>query len=169
LVRSSRRQDIVPDTNPTRPAIENEAGDRSAQQHAVTEIAVAVVEHRGRFLVGRRAADGPLPNRAEFPGGKREPGESLADAARREVLEECGLDVQIGPVLDDVTHDYPHGRLQIVFFAARLADHGPVPESQPAWPLATAPFTWVTRSDLPLLDFPPANARLLQRLLAAAE
>jgi mutator protein MutT len=50
---------------------------------------VAVVIRRGdRYLVGRRPPHKTHGGLWEFPGGKLEPGESLADAARREVREE---------------------------------------------------------------------------------
>jgi 8-oxo-dGTP diphosphatase len=39
-----------------------------------------------------------------FPGGGHEPGETLAETARREVLEETGLTVEIGRLL--AVHEY---------------------------------------------------------------
>lgn len=55
-----------------------------------------VFDDRGRVLVVERAA-GPNAGRWSVPGGKLEPGESLVAAAAREVHEETGLVVEIGP------------------------------------------------------------------------
>ncbi|MDP6469251.1 MAG: NUDIX domain-containing protein, partial [Pirellulaceae bacterium] len=60
-----------------------------------TLIAIAVVEHNGRFLVGMRPVETVLAGFSEFPGGKVEPNEVPAQAAVRECLEETGLEVEV--------------------------------------------------------------------------
>src|SRR4029079_19393384 len=57
-----------------------------------TPIAIAIVEHSGSFLVGRRPEGAALAGLWEFPGGKIEPGETAEEAAGREWLVETGLD-----------------------------------------------------------------------------
>jgi mutator protein MutT len=52
--------------------------------------AIAVVRHEGRFLLVRRG-QAPDPGRWGFPGGKIEPGETVAAAAARELFEETGV------------------------------------------------------------------------------
>ncbi len=92
------------------------------------KIAVAVVTRRGCVLVGRRdqaAAD--AAGLHEFPGGKIERGETPAAAAVREVREETGLEVRIGPMLGTASALSHAGPIEIVFLAAEPLDPHAVP------------------------------------------
>lgn len=122
-------------------------------------IAVAVVEHEGRYLVGRRPEGVPLAGLWEFPGGKVEPGETAAQAAARECLEETGLAIEVGLAYDLVEHDYEHASVRLSFFACKPA--APLREPKP-------PFQWLTAAVLAHLDFPAANAALIGKLTADA-
>jgi 8-oxo-dGTP diphosphatase len=123
----------------------------------VTTIAVAVVLRHGQVLVGRRASDADdAAGLDEFPGGKVEPGETLAAAAARECLEETGVAVRIDGLLDRVTSASGSGPLDILFFAATPLDDRATP---------LVPFAWVPLDELAARRFPPANARLVARLV----
>jgi ADP-ribose pyrophosphatase YjhB (NUDIX family) len=66
----------------------------------------AVLDPTGdRLLLMRRADNG----RWSVPGGYLDPGETLTEACAREVYEETGLRVQVGPLLGVYTS--PHVRL----------------------------------------------------------
>ena len=54
-------------------------------------VVAAVIEDEGRWLVGRRPEGKRHGGLWEFPGGKAHEGESLLDAARRELEEELSL------------------------------------------------------------------------------
>ena len=59
----------------------------------------AVIVEDGRALIIRRANE-PYKGQWSIPGGRVEIGESLADALRREMREETGLDVEVGPLIE---------------------------------------------------------------------
>ncbi len=120
-----------------------------------TPIAVAVVEHQGKFLIGRRPAGVALAGLWEFPGGKVQPGETPAAAARRECLEETGLHVVVGASYPDVVQQYDHDRVHLHFFACALVDeHAPTPDG----------YRWVAPGELAEYEFPRANEGLLALL-----
>jgi ADP-ribose pyrophosphatase YjhB (NUDIX family) len=73
----------------------------------------AVVLDAGRVLLVRRGKP-PLAGKWSLPGGLLELGETTAEAARREVAEECGLTIRVGEVagiLDRVVRD-AEGRIR---------------------------------------------------------
>ena len=124
-----------------------------------TRIAIAVVEHDGRFLIGQRPPGVPLAGLWEFPGGKIEPGETAEQAAVRECREEAGLVVQPNFHYPNAAHDYAHGTVELAFIACGLVNREKV-EPQP-------PFRWVEGKDLRDYEFPAANQALIQHLLTA--
>lgn len=129
-----------------------------------TCIGIALVERDGCYLIRQRpaAAGSPLPGYWEFPGGKREPGETAESAARRECREEAGLDVAIRGLRMVVNHAYPHGLLELSFFDATPLDRAAEPD--PA-----AGFRWVPANDLPAYRFPEANGPVLRELAPGAD
>lgn len=128
---------------------------------ATTTIAVAVVMSGGRVLVGRRAMDADeAPCLHEFPGGKVEAGESSAAAAARECLEETGLAVRIGPLIDEAAGSGFREPIRILFFSAEPVDVDAKPRP---------PFSWHALDRLAALHFPAANAGVLAALAGRAE
>jgi 8-oxo-dGTP diphosphatase len=123
-----------------------------------TCIAIAVVEHNGKFLIGRRPDDVPLPNLWEFPGGKIKSGESAQQAAARECLEETGLEIEVGEEFPPVHHRYSYGELLLRFFRCHPRDPALAPHAR---------FRWVVAADLANYEFPAANASLLAMLARA--
>jgi 8-oxo-dGTP diphosphatase len=59
----------------------------------------AIVLDGDRILLVRRANE-PLKGEWSVPGGAVEVGETLAAAVAREVREETGIDVDVGPIVD---------------------------------------------------------------------
>jgi ADP-ribose pyrophosphatase YjhB (NUDIX family) len=59
----------------------------------------AVIVEDGKAIIIKRAND-PYKGQWSIPGGRVELGEPLADAVRREMREETGLDIEVGPVIE---------------------------------------------------------------------
>lgn len=126
------------------------------------QIGIAVVEHRGRYLVGVRHEEGPLGGHAEFPGGKCQPGETPGLCARRECLEETGLDVRVVDLLMHRQFTYPHGTFDLHFWLCHPAPRAEVAENHKG-------YRWVPASELCSLNFPEANRPLVEVLSSKPE
>ena len=64
------------------------------------DVAQALIERAGRVLVVRnRRHEHPAVDFWGLPGGRVEPGETLAAAAKRETREETGLEIEVGPLI----------------------------------------------------------------------
>jgi 8-oxo-dGTP diphosphatase len=98
----------------------------------------AVILDGDRVLVIKRAHE-PLKGQWSLPGGGVELGETLERAVAREVQEETGLDVEVGPivdVLDRIAHD-----------ADGLVEHHFVLVDFVCRPTGSAPWTLSSASD----------------------
>lgn len=60
-------------------------------------VVAAVIRHGNKILAAKRKAGGGSRLKWEFPGGKVEAGESAPQALQREILEELGINVEVGP------------------------------------------------------------------------
>jgi 8-oxo-dGTP diphosphatase len=129
--------------------------ENAPPKSAPTPIAVAVVEHLGRFLIQQRPAGVPLAGLWEFPGGKVLPGETPEAAAARECLEETGLAVVVGSPYPEVVRQYDHDQVRLSFFRCTLAD---------ALPATSSDYRWVTPAELADYEFPAANSALVAML-----
>lgn len=81
-------------------------------------VGVAVIDD-GKILLIKRGRE---PGRGLWavPGGKVHRGERLEDAARREAMEETGLDVEIGDVIWVGEHIDADHHLVLIDFSARV-------------------------------------------------
>lgn len=124
----------------------------------MVRIGIAVVQRGETVLVGVRGPDGPLPGKAEFPGGKCHPEESAADCAIRECFEETGLAVTCLGLLHETEFEYSHGAVHLSFFDCRPIDD-PLRKLQ-------GNFRWHPRADLASLPFPDGNREVVRQLAA---
>lgn len=118
------------------------------------QIAIAIVRHHGRYLVGQRPVGVALAGFFEFPGGKIEVGETSSEAAVRECREEAGIDVHAEELLLRHREVYPHGEVQLDFWECSPC------EKEEDLPV-NSPFYWALASELLELEFPEGNREIL--------
>jgi 8-oxo-dGTP diphosphatase len=124
----------------------------------VVEVVAALIQDdRGRYLVTRRRGGSHLAGMWEFPGGKREPGESLEGAMQRELAEELSARFAVGERVETVRWEYAERTVIIHFYRCRLASGTIEPRESQA-------MQWVEPERLPELEFPPADRDLIGRL-----
>jgi 8-oxo-dGTP diphosphatase len=87
--------------------------------------ASVLVVRDGRVLLTRRAVE-PRAGLWDTPGGFVEPGEDPADAARRELLEETGLHIEIERLLGIYPDRYGDGPATLNIFYVARAEGDPV-------------------------------------------
>ena len=119
-------------------------------------VTAAVVAIDGRYLVTRRQRGAHLEGFWEFPGGKCDRDETLKECLSRELLEELDVPSRIGAELFTTTHAYPDRSVEIHFFSCELL-------GEPRAALGQE-MRWVRREDLATLEFPPADAELIEIL-----
>jgi mutator protein MutT len=124
---------------------------------APVEVAAALIFRAGKLLITQRHAAAHLGGLWEFPGGKREPGETYKACLVREIREELGVEIVAGECLAEVSHAYPEKRLHLKFYRATLT----VGEPQP---LDCAALQWITRASLDDFAFPEADRQVIAKL-----
>jgi 8-oxo-dGTP diphosphatase len=124
-------------------------------------VTAAVVNRDDRFLVTRRQAGVHLEGYWEFPGGKCESGEPLAECLGREMREELGAEVRTGREILLTEHTYPERIVELHFIECELLSD--------ARPLLGQEMRWVSRQDLRSLRFPPADDELIDLLVGKPE
>jgi len=128
----------------------------------------AVVLHQGCVLLVRRGGQ-PSAGKWSLPGGLVELGESALDAVRREVAEECGLEIRVvdvAGVIDRIVRD-ADGRIRyhwvLVDYLARAASDAVTAGSD------AADCRWVDVDRVAELDVTDGLVDMIRRAVGLAE
>lgn len=122
----------------------------------------------GRVLLVRRATE-PLKGEWSVPGGMLELGEKLRDGVRRESLEETGLVVEPGEVLDvfDSIFTDSEGRIEYHYV---LIDYLCLPISGDAKAgTDVSEVRWVTENDLRALELKETIEQVVRKGMTRAK
>lgn len=123
----------------------------------VVEVAAGLIRHEGRYLIAKRKPGVHLAGFWEFPGGKRELGETLEECLQRELFEELNIRVDTPIPFRIIRHDYAEKAVELHFFHCRI-------EKGFASPLDCAEIRWVYPHELAGFQFPPADRPIIDAL-----
>jgi mutator protein MutT len=121
------------------------------------EVSAGLVFRNGKLLITQRHANSHLGGLWEFPGGKREPNETFEECLIRELREELGIEVEVGEMVESLTHAYPEKTVVLRFFRCRWKQNEPRA-------IDCLDLKWVNAVELRDYEFPAADARLLEKL-----
>ena len=129
----------------------------SSSLRSIHVVAGVITDARGRILLNRREGNRDLVGLWEFPGGKREPGETSEQALARELREELGIEADIGPWLMEVPQLYPDKRLRLE--VRQISSWKGTPRGREGQAIM-----WVTPEKLERYSMPPADLPVVARL-----
>ena len=126
----------------------------------ILQISVGIIRNAaGEIYITQRAADAHMAHKWEFPGGKIEAGETPQDAVIRELQEEGGITATSLQQFDKLEYQFPDRHITLWFW---LVDGW---EGEP-WGKEGQPGRWVVQQELVAEEFPPANAPVIEKLIA---
>jgi 8-oxo-dGTP diphosphatase len=123
----------------------------------VIEVAVGLVFCDGRYLIARRKPGVHLAGFWEFPGGKREAGETLEECLRRELFEELSICIDVPIPFQIIRHQYAEKTVELHFFHCRI-------ETGDATAIDCTEVRWVWPHELGDFTFPPADRPIIEAL-----
>jgi mutator protein MutT len=121
-------------------------------------IGVAVIwNQEKKILIDKRRQGGQLGGLWEFPGGKLEPGETIEDCIKREILEELGIEIKVGDRL--ITIDYCYTNFDVTLNVYHCQHISGTPQ-----PIECDEIRWVKLDEIDQFPFPKANEQIIAAL-----
>jgi mutator protein MutT len=123
----------------------------------VLDVVAALIREGDRLLIAQRLPGKDQALLWEFPGGKLEPGERPEEALAREIDEELGIGIAVGPRFMVTEHATAARLVRLHAFWARATSGSPRALQCHDW-------RWVTREDLADFAYPPADLPIVEAL-----
>ncbi|WP_439238690.1 8-oxo-dGTP diphosphatase MutT [Lonepinella sp. BR2919] len=126
----------------------------------LVQVAAGIIRNEfGQIYLTQRLEGQDFAQSLEFPGGKVDQGETPEQALKREIEEEIGLHVLSAVLFEQFLFEYPTKTIHFYFYLVEEWVGEPFGrEGQEGF--------WLAQSELDAGLFPPANGKLIQRLLA---
>jgi mutator protein MutT len=122
------------------------------------QIGVGVIwNSSGQILIDKRKMSGAMGGLWEFPGGKIEAGETVADCIVREIREELDIEIMVQEHLISIEHTYPTFKVTLIVHNCQYLSGIPQP-------IECDEIRWVNISDLDRYSFPAANSAIIEAI-----
>lgn len=116
-------------------------------------VSAAVIRDGDKILAAERGY-GEYRGFWEFPGGKREEGESGEDAIIREIKEELGVTIETDGFIATIEHDYPDFHLIMDCYYAHVVE-GVIKANE------HMALRWISVDEIEVLEWLPADWKVL--------
>ena len=125
-------------------------------------VTAAIIVRNQKVLAARRAPGKDLAGFWEFPGGKLEPGESPEDCLQRELAEELGITVAIGPLIAENEHHYNDKAIRLRAYRVDYVGNDFTSSDHDA-------LKWCGFAELRALNWAPADIPIVDAFLQGAD
>ena len=132
--------------------------EAARQEKNVIACGVAIIRRGRNFLIAQRKKNDSFGNYWEFPGGKKNHGETFEECVVREAREEVGIQIRVEQKLMEIRRSYNQKIIWLNFYLC-------VPISGEPIALECLKTQWADVTDLKSFRFPPANDKVIRRLL----
>jgi 2-amino-4-hydroxy-6-hydroxymethyldihydropteridine diphosphokinase len=125
--------------------------------HFVKEVAAAVIRRDNKILICQRAAEDECGRLWEFPGGKRELGETLEECIVREIREELELDIKVTDVFARSIYHFNNQDVYFTVFNAEIINGELELKVHDA-------AVWITANEIKKYQFMPADIEFVEKI-----
>lgn len=122
----------------------------------VVKVVAAIIRDGDKIFATKRGY-GEFKGGWEFPGGKREEGETAREALKREIMEELETEIAVGKLIDTIEYDYSSFHLSMDCFWAKIVSGSPVLKEHDA-------ARWLTKDMLYSVEWLPADRELVGKV-----
>lgn len=127
---------------------------KSMENKRVVKVVAAVIRKDDKILATKRGY-GEFKGGWEFPGGKREDGETAQEALKREIMEELETDIAVGELIDTIEYEYPTFHLSMDCFWAKIISGNLILKEHEA-------ARWLGKDELYSVEWLPADRVLIE-------
>ncbi|MDY6847810.1 MAG: NUDIX domain-containing protein [Thermodesulfobacteriota bacterium] len=125
-------------------------------------VTAAIIRCEDRILLTRRPPHVRLGGWWEFPGGKLDEEESPQEGLRREIIEELGIEIEVGPIFEVVYYRYERGPVLIMAYECRQCDDRPIRN------IEVCDHRWILPTQLDQFEILPADQPIVEKLRISA-
>ena len=124
----------------------------------ITSCAIVIlINQHNQVLLGKRPKGKFMPDVWEFPGGKLEAHENEEEAAKRELMEELGIEIQDYKPILHIQYAFKHFVLNAYISLVTKWNGEPKP-------LVHSSLKWTQKTELPQTSMPLSNLLFIDRI-----